>query len=172
MTCMWGRTFIWGRYSKNSKNVLTYVTTYVRTPELLRTRLRQYANRLECVLTNLWTQEKVVPWTTIHHVNTALCQWEQVAHTRILCARHLKLPVTRRWQASWLKEFKVVCGGASQPPCGYVLVTCEGSRQQKFYLVIAGPSYKYVHTAGTCLNKLIFKDMTCNFSFIRLTHIN
>ena len=82
------------------------------------------------------------------------------------------LSVTRRFQASGLKEFKVVCGGVSQPLRGFVLVTCEDSRQQKHYLVIAGPTYIHVHTAETYLNKSIFTQLTCEFSFIRLTHIN
>ena len=38
-------------YSKNSKNVLTYATTYWRTPERVSPRLRQYAKRLGSGLT-------------------------------------------------------------------------------------------------------------------------
>ena len=40
----------------------------------------------------------------------------------------LHLPVRRRFPSSWLKEFKVVCGGMSQRPRGFAVVTCEGSR--------------------------------------------
>ena len=52
----------WGGmgYAKNSKNGLTYATSYGRTPERVRPRLRQYANRLGSGLTQSWTQEEVV----------------------------------------------------------------------------------------------------------------
>ena len=39
-----------GLCSKTFKNVFTYATIDVRTPERLRTRLRVYANRLQRVL--------------------------------------------------------------------------------------------------------------------------
>ena len=44
----------WGRemgYAKKSKNGLTYATSYGRTPERVRPRLRLYANRLGSGLT-------------------------------------------------------------------------------------------------------------------------
>ena len=56
-----------------------------------------------------------------------------------------------------------VQGGVWRCATASARLTCEGSRHQKRYLVIVGPTYKHVQTAETYLNKLIFTHLTCNF---------